>query len=215
MISVADAKLGYAGDRSLTIMIRPQERRPPMRFWRNWARPTAFCRGGDQDAGAHGGQDSGRARQLGKPHCLCRTLRATCGGQTRAALDSAAHVKVAAKVRLHADHDEILVTLTIDPGYHVNANPASIDYLIPTVVTVPGAPDAKITYPAGQVFKPKFSPEGIAVYEGSVEIIAELPKGRLASAATRRCASRVRLAPRKFVSLRQRSLYLYLSNKSV
>ena len=34
-----------------------------------------------------------------------------------------------------------------------NANPASIDYLIPTMVTVPIAHDAKITYPAGQVFK--------------------------------------------------------------
>ena len=65
----------------------------------------------------------------------------------------------------------------------MNANPASTDYLIPTVITVPGVPDAKITYPAGQVFKPKFSPEGIEVYEGSVEIRAELPKGGLASAA--------------------------------
>ena len=44
------------------------------------------------------------------------------------------------------------------------------------------APDANITYPAGQLFKPKFSPEGISVYEGSVGIRAELPKGGLASA---------------------------------
>ena len=65
----------------------------------------------------------------------------------------------------------------------MNANPASIDYLIPTAVTIPSAPDAKISYPVGQVFKPKFSPEGISVYEGSVEIRAGLPKGRLASAA--------------------------------
>ena len=100
-----------------------------------------------------------------------------------AVLDSAAHVKAAAKGASLADHDEILVTLAIDPSYHVNANPASIDYLIPTVVTIPSAPDAKITYPAGQIFKPKFSPEGISVYEGSVEITAALPKGRLASAA--------------------------------
>jgi uncharacterized protein len=82
-----------------------------------------------------------------------------------------------------ADHDEILVILAIDPSYHVNANPASIDYLIPTVVTIPSAPEAKITYPRGQVFKPKFSPEGISVYEGSVEITADLPKGGLVSAA--------------------------------
>ena len=101
-----------------------------------------------------------------------------------ASLDSAAHVKAAAKGVSHGDHDEILVTLTIDPSYHLNANPASADYLMPTVVTVPSAPDAKITYPAGQVFKPKFSPEGIFVYEGLVAIRAELPKGRLASAVS-------------------------------
>jgi uncharacterized protein len=108
----------------------------------------------------------------------------TVEAKTEAALDSAAHVKAAAQGFLYADHDEILVTLTIDPGYHLNANPASIDSLIPTVVTVPSAPDAKITYPVGHVFKPKFSPEGISVYEGSVAIRAELPKGRLTSAAS-------------------------------
>jgi hypothetical protein len=43
-------------------------------------------------------------------------------------------------------------------------------------------PDAKVSYPAGQVFKPEFSPEGIAVYEGSVDFRAELPKGSLALA---------------------------------
>jgi hypothetical protein len=100
-----------------------------------------------------------------------------------AGLDSAAHVRITAKGASLGDHDEILTTLTIDPGYHVNANPASLDYLIPTVVSVTGAPAASVTYPAGQIFRPKFSPEGISVYEGSVEIKAELPKGALASAA--------------------------------
>jgi len=99
-----------------------------------------------------------------------------------AGLDSTAHVKATAKGASLGDHDEILITLTIDPGYHVTANPASLDYLIPTVLTVPGAPEARVTYPAGQIFRPKFSPEGISVYEGSVEIKAELQKGALASA---------------------------------
>jgi hypothetical protein len=49
-------------------------------------------------------------------------------------------------------------------------------------VTVPGAPGAKIAYPPGHTFKPKFSPEGISVYEGSVVITG--PKGELASAAS-------------------------------
>jgi hypothetical protein len=100
-----------------------------------------------------------------------------------AALDSAAHVKATARGASLAEHDEIVVTLTIEPGYHVNANPASADYLMPTVVTVGDAPDARIAYPSGTLFKPKFSPEGISVYEGEISIRVELPKGGLASAA--------------------------------
>jgi hypothetical protein len=98
-------------------------------------------------------------------------------------LDSAAHVEATAHGASLAEHDEIVVTLTIDPGYHINANPASADYLIPTSLTIADAPNGRIAYPPGQIFKPKFSPEGISVYEGSVTITAELPKGGLASAA--------------------------------
>jgi uncharacterized protein len=124
------------------------------------------------------------------------------GANPNAALDSAAHVKATAKGASFGDHDEILIMLAIDPGYHVNANPASSDYLIPTTVTIPGVPDAKVSYPAGQVFEPRFSPEGIVVYEGSVAIRTELPKGGLASAAeqplhveVQACTTQICLAP--------------------
>ena len=109
------------------------------------------------------------------------------GGPARTAaptssLDSAAHVKATAHAASDADHDLIAVTLAIDPGYHINANPASLDYLIPTSVNVPGAAQAKVTYPSGKVFRPKFLNEGLSVYEGTVTIEVELPKGTLASA---------------------------------
>jgi uncharacterized protein YyaL (SSP411 family) len=99
-------------------------------------------------------------------------------------LDSAAHVKATAHSESDADRNRIVITLSIDPGYHVNANPASLDYLIPTTVRVPGADQAKITYPAGKVFKPKFLAEGLSVYEGSVTLSVELPKGSLAKIRT-------------------------------
>src|SRR5262249_25651010 len=98
--------------------------------------------------------------------------------------DSAAHVKATAAGQSRGDHDEIAVTIAIDPGYHANANPASLDYLIPTKVSVPDMPDAKITYPAGQLFKPKFLSQGISVYEDTVLIKVELPAGALASMAS-------------------------------
>ena len=124
-----------------------------------------------------------------------------------ASLDSAAHVTATAQGASLAEHDEITVTLTIDPGYHVNANPASADYLMPTVVTVPGAPDARIAYPSGTLFKPKFSPEGISVYEDEVSIRVELPKGGLDSAAGRplqievqACTDKLCLPPATFAT---------------
>ena len=99
-----------------------------------------------------------------------------------ASLDSAAYVKATARNESVADHDQILVTLAVDPGYHINANPASLDYLIPTTVRLSGAANAKITYPPGQILKPKFLPEGISVYRGSVPIKIELPRGSFVSA---------------------------------
>ena len=96
-------------------------------------------------------------------------------------LDSAAHVKATARGESDADHDRIVVTLSIAPGSHVNANPASLDYLIPTTVSLPDVEQAEVTYPPGMTFKPKFMAEGISVYEGSVAIDVELAKGSLAS----------------------------------
>jgi hypothetical protein len=34
--------------------------------------------------------------------------------------------------------DMLLITLRIDPGFHINANPASAEYLIPTNVAFAG-----------------------------------------------------------------------------
>jgi hypothetical protein len=133
------------------------------------------------------------------------------GTNPKGVLDSAAHVKATAKGASLGDYDEILVTLTIEPGCHVNTNPATSDYLIPTAVTLPGVPNAKVNYPAGQVLKPKFLPEGIMVYQGSVDIRAELPKGGLDSAARQplrvdlqACTTQICLPPATLnVSVRQ------------
>lgn len=92
---------------------------------------------------------------------------------------TAAHVQVSASIRARPAHEEIVVSLKIDAGYHVNANPASFDYLIPTAVTFDGITPSHITYPEPTLFKPAFAKEGIKVYQGNVEIVAEVPKGTL------------------------------------
>jgi hypothetical protein len=68
------------------------------------------------------------------------------------------------------------VRLTILPGYHVNANPATFPYLIPT--SVEHAPDrdgfcatvGKPIYPAASKTKFDFEDEPLAVWEGVIEI---------------------------------------------
>jgi hypothetical protein len=68
--------------------------------------------------------------------------------------------------------ESLLITLRIDPGYHVNANPASDDYLIATSVAFAGAVPERIVYPPGIPFKPAFADKPIEVYEGTVVVAA-------------------------------------------
>ena len=74
---------------------------------------------------------------------------------------------------------DLVVRLRIAPGWHVNANPASLDFLIPTRVAA-SVPDAAIdvVYPEGARYHPRFSLEPLAVYEGEVAIRVH-PRRRL------------------------------------
>ena len=94
--------------------------------------------------------------------------------------NSTAHVTATTSAVALPDGDEVLITLSIKSGYHINANPPSPAYLIPTVVTVPI--ESKITYPTGSVFKSEFLEETMSVYEGTIVIRVNLPKGSLVDA---------------------------------
>jgi uncharacterized protein len=64
----------------------------------------------------------------------------------------------------------IEVRLGIRAGWHVNANPASLDFLIPTKVE---GEVRKLVYPPGEVFHSAFAAELLRVYSGTVAIRAE------------------------------------------
>jgi hypothetical protein len=79
---------------------------------------------------------------------------------------------------------EAAVTLSISPGYHVNANPATFDYLIATELTADkseGLSFGKPIYPAAATKKFQFAEEPLKVYEGDVQI--KLPVTAAAGAA--------------------------------
>ncbi|MCB1036229.1 MAG: hypothetical protein KDD47_20565, partial [Acidobacteria bacterium] len=66
------------------------------------------------------------------------------------------------------------VRLEIAEGWHVNANPASEEFLIPTTVEGERAEARGLVYPEGRDFQPDFAEAAIQVYEGRVEITGEV-----------------------------------------
>lgn len=68
---------------------------------------------------------------------------------------------------------EVAVPVIIAEGFHVNANPATFPYLIPTEVTpesVAGIEVGTPIYPVAEKRTFQFAPEPLAVYEGKIEI---------------------------------------------
>jgi hypothetical protein len=67
------------------------------------------------------------------------------------------------------------VVLSISPGFHINANPATFPYLIATELQSVAAPDqaplaGKPIYPAAVTMKFAFADQPLSVYLGKVEI---------------------------------------------
>jgi len=97
-------------------------------------------------------------------------------------------VKVSAQpVQVTAgESGETAVRVTIQTGYHVNANPPTFPYLKATTLVVPPAEGISlgtITYPKALQKKFAFAEKELAVYEGEAEVKAQLnvdkttPKG--------------------------------------
>jgi len=71
----------------------------------------------------------------------------------------------------NADRSTLMVRMVVDEGWHVNANPASLPFLVATTVEVLDGPGtATIRYPEGKSFRPEFASKALRVYEGAVEI---------------------------------------------
>ena len=114
------------------------------------------------------------------------------------------HVHVTASSSSRDTHDEIVTTLKIDDGWHVNANPASFDYLIPTSVAFEGLSATDVIYPRAVLIKPQFAPDGVKVYAGTINVVSVFPKGALnnrksiqATVSAQACSNIVCLPPAK------------------
>ncbi len=121
--------------------------------------------------------------------------------------DSSDFVHVVSTERSSGKEDEFAVTLRIDDGFHINANPASLPYLIPTSLALVGITPLRIAYPVASRFKPNFANEPLDVYEGTVVITAFLPNGALgqvpalaASVTVQACTEAICLPPAELVA---------------
>jgi len=102
------------------------------------------------------------------------------------------HVRASLIREAGAPHG-LRVRLDVEPGWHVNANPASLPFLVPTEIELaapaseergrPGEPqreearsEVEIEYPESERFRPEFVEEAIEVYSGTLEIPVSLPQ---------------------------------------
>jgi DsbC/DsbD-like thiol-disulfide interchange protein len=104
---------------------------------------------------------------------------------------------------------EALLTLVLEvaDGWHINANPATLDFLIPTrfrLDQTPGIRLVAVQYPKGKTFRLPALKQSIAVYEKTVRIPFRLAVEPGVEAGTRRitgnlsvqaCDDRTCLAP--------------------
>jgi hypothetical protein len=115
---------------------------------------------------------------------------------------TADRVHISAVANSGTAEDQIVVTVVVDPGYHINANPASFDYLIPTSVQFSQLHPMRVNYPEATRFKAEFAARELDVYEGSVQLRATFPPHMLGTSGAiqgvviaQACDLKVCLAP--------------------
>ncbi|MHB1245662.1 MAG: thioredoxin domain-containing protein [Sulfuriferula sp.] len=141
---------------------------------------------------------------LNQPKLIAALQKAASSSTAKAATpgfpDSADHVRAKASLVPSKVGTELMVSIDIEAGYHINANPASDPNLIPTQFSLPGYPDLKMDYPAAKMFKAPFAPQGIAVYEGHITLRGHVSKKPIrlpinANLRIQACNDQVCLAP--------------------
>jgi hypothetical protein len=118
---------------------------------------------------------------------------------TPAAISSSAQVAKVAGANVSISQStpvDAVVTLSISPGFHVNANPATFPYLIATELTadkLEGIAVGLPGYPAAQKKKFQFAEEPLSVYEGEIPIKLNLRAEANATTGTRTLPVKVRV----------------------
>ena len=91
---------------------------------------------------------------------------------------------------------EAVVRLKIDHGYHINANPPSFAYLIPTELQISppsGISVDSVTYPQALTKTFSFAEQPLAVYEGQADVKVKLSAADSAPAGAHNLSAKLRV----------------------
>jgi DsbC/DsbD-like thiol-disulfide interchange protein len=91
---------------------------------------------------------------------------------------------------------EAVVRVTIQDGYHVNANPPTYPYLIATELQIKpgeGISAGKVVYPTPRTGTFAFAEKPLAVYEGTTEVTANLTADKTAPSGNRSLNASLRI----------------------
>jgi hypothetical protein len=127
-----------------------------------------------------------------------RGSRASADSSPAAVSSSADVVKITSSpVSISQDSSaDAVVTLSISPGFHINANPATFPYLIATEVKaskVEGITVGTAGYPAPERKKFQFAEQPLAVFEGEVRVKLNLRAEKNAAVGPRTLPIAVRI----------------------
>ncbi|MDQ6654111.1 MAG: hypothetical protein M3Y84_15400 [Acidobacteriota bacterium] len=89
---------------------------------------------------------------------------------------------------------EVIVRLTIEPGYHINANPPTYSYLKATELEIAEADGVSVNsvyYPPPLSKKLAFAEKPVAVYEGTTELKVTLEADRSAKKGGRSISAKL------------------------
>ncbi len=105
-----------------------------------------------------------------------RVAEVSTQGREGPAVERLAREVVGARAAAQGDGPwrRLTVELDIRPGWHVNANPASLDFLVPTTVA---GPVRAVEYPRGETLGFAFAKEKLSVYRGTVTARGEVEAG--------------------------------------
>ena len=117
------------------------------------------------------------------------------GGETMPEAKDLVRVQAAPLEAKAGGQSLVRLALTIAPGWHVNANPPALDYMIPTEVKLGGGAGLTIgrpVYPVAKRVKLSFEETPLLVYDGATEITVPIEVAATAPGGARSLTGQVK-----------------------